>query len=210
MKKCVLAICTLMVFSAGSLLALSPCPTANAVTSPGDNSLYRGIGGCNVVITFNLGGSITTTIPNANPYDGVEDTMVGIVNNSASVITSVFLSSTTLALFGFDADGICAPNGTQPFLSGADFTTYCPHGSSTTNGNDYLGQASSFSGIAANFRSGTVNFAGIATGGTAMFSLEEPPSLNFQVNVPEPASIALLGTVVMFVSFRLRRRKANV
>ena len=209
MKKCVLAICTLMVFSAGSLLAVGACPTANAVTSPGDNSAYRVIGGCNVVITFNLDGSITTTIPNANPYDGVEDTMVGIVNNSASVITSVFLSSTTLALFGFDADGICAPNGSTPFLSGTNFTTYCPHGSSTTNGNDYLGQASSFS--VASFMSGTVHFAGIATGGgTAMFSLEEPPSLSFQVNVPEPASIALLGTVVMFVSFRLRRRKANV
>ena len=214
MKANLLAIGTLMALSAGSLLALGPCPTSTggltgaAYTTAG--------GGCNVIITFNFDGSIVTTVPNANPYDGSDDQLVGIVNLSGSAITTIGLSSTTAFLFGFDADGACSGS----YVLGA---ANCPHGGvsgSLSLGNDYLGLASSFtpSGAGcpgASCKSGNVNFAGAAAiaalTGTSWFSLEAPPSLTgIGVNVPEPASIALLGSVVMFVSFRLRRRKAKV
>jgi len=76
-----------------------------------------------------------------------------------------------------------------------------------------------FTGIAANVRSGTVNFAPAiaATGGTAWFSLEEPPSLTFTVTpviggggaVPEPTSMLLLGTGLLTGARRWRRRNRN-
>ena len=56
------------------------------------------------------------------PYDTVDDTLVGIVNNTAKPVYAVQLSgeSTGTDLFGFDGDGICtygptaAPTRTAP------------------------------------------------------------------------------------------------
>jgi hypothetical protein len=65
--------------------------------------------GCNVLITFNADGSITITNPNPSPsYDnGRDDNMIGVINNSGKVITSLQFSNATTDIFGFDGDGVC-------------------------------------------------------------------------------------------------------
>ena len=45
-----------------------------------------------------------------NGYDGVEDTLIGVQNNSGRPISSINLASTTASIFGFDQDGICDPS----------------------------------------------------------------------------------------------------
>src|SRR5690348_839022 len=104
-KFTLLAVFCGMLLLVPSLFAAA-CPDA---TGPSVSAAYTSGGaGCNVVITFNANGSITTTIPNANPYDGVEDTLVGVVNNTAAAIASFNLASTSNSqLFGFDGDGAC-------------------------------------------------------------------------------------------------------
>lgn len=190
---------TLLLFCGVSTLSAAsfgPCPTAT-----NGSSTYLTSGGlCNVVITFNANGSIMTQVSNSNPYDGADDNLVGIVNNTTKAITSVFLSSLDLSnggLFAFDDDGICS------------FTlspSACNNGATGYEG----GPNVSFSGIAANHGSGTVNFGagGIAPGGTNFFSLEEPPDLNLQVGpgTPEPASVGLMGLGLCCGVFLLRRR----
>jgi hypothetical protein len=184
-------------------VSFGPCPSASGANA---GAAYLAAGAlCNVVITFAADGSVSTAISNPNPYDGSEDTLVGVVNNSSSVVTSISLSS-TLALFGFDGDGICSG------LFGVSGATNCPHGTSTANGNDYLGQASSFSNISANQQSGVVNFPGIAAnGGTAFFSLEEAPSVTLVAGpgpgrVPFPSTLFLLGAGFLGLAGIVRRK----
>jgi hypothetical protein len=79
--------------------------------------------GCGAVITVTSvdskgnANAWSVTIPNnsgtpgnGNPYDGVDDILVGIVNNSGSTLNSITLTSsdTTFGgIFGFDGDGPC-------------------------------------------------------------------------------------------------------
>jgi hypothetical protein len=191
-----LAIAALALVGTASKAAAAPivCPTA---TGPFTDPTYTSNGGgCNTIITFNSNGSVTTTIPNSAPYDGVEDTLVGVVNNTGSVITSFNLSGS--GLFGFDGDGAC--DGAGDYESIANCT-------GATDPNGYGGPGVTFTNFTAN--AGTVNFApGIAAnGGVAWFSLEEPPTLNIIVTprVPEPTTLVLFGTGLLAVARRLRK-----
>src|ERR1051326_1638301 len=70
--------------------------------------------GCTILITLNADGSITTTFPNPAPsYDnGLDDNMIGVVNNTSKTITALQLSSATVDIFGLEDDGVCdAPPG---------------------------------------------------------------------------------------------------
>jgi hypothetical protein len=91
MASAMLSVATL----AGGSVNAAPCPNINGVTT------------CNVVITAGPGGSFSTAVPNPNPYDGSDDNLVGIINNSGSTITSLsFIGSGGGGLFAFDGDGL--------------------------------------------------------------------------------------------------------
>jgi hypothetical protein len=137
--------------------------------------------GCQVLITVNPDGTGTVTEdPSTGPYEGAEDALVGLQNNSAGKVTSINLSS-SLDIFGFDGDGICSsaitsPPYTHPAPAG------CPFGPT-----EYEGPGTSFSNISSDTTSGTVDFnppigpSGAACSGgasgsgtsSAYFSLEE-------------------------------------
>jgi uncharacterized repeat protein (TIGR01451 family) len=112
--------------------------------------------GCTILITLNADGSIVTTHPNPAPsYDnGNDDNMIAVVNNTAQTVTGLQITSTTLDIFGFDGDGVCArppgwtfsalgpnPNcaiATDPFRYGPvgiNFTRFNPFGGIVNFGN---------------------------------------------------------------------------
>ena len=118
---------------------------------------------CAVLIEATNSATNVYDDPAVGPFDGVEDTLVGVVNNSSRTLRSLSLSSNT-DMFGFDADGICS--GAYGPWTGS---TGCPYGST-----GYEGPGVSFSNIPSNSSGGIVNFAGgVAPGHTEYFSLEE-------------------------------------
>lgn len=111
---------------------------------------------CGVVITItSTGASVTST--GQGPYDGIEDTLIGVVNNSNIPVTSIDLKS-GLAIFSFDGDGIDAYGV----------------GGNADDSTGYGGPDAYFSMIGGDQRTGRVNFITpiAAHGGTGYFSLE--------------------------------------
>jgi len=135
--------------------------------------------GCGAVITVftvdNTAAASSFTVTatgNGNPYDGTEDTLVGIQNSSGQNLTSITLSSpdTTFGgLFNFDGDGPCGypAGGTHDCFNGAQFRV---------DPGDYQGPNNIFSAISSDHTSGTVTFnAPIPDGGSTWFALEGTP-----------------------------------
>jgi hypothetical protein len=66
--------------------------------------------GCQFLVTVTNGGETIGEDPTQGPYEGSDDALVGVQNNSSSPISSIHLSAED-ELFGFDGDGICEPGG---------------------------------------------------------------------------------------------------
>lgn len=144
--------------------------------------------GCGALITVyqvDDGGNATaftvTTLGNGNPYDGVEDTLVGVQNSSGATLKSITLSSpdqTFGGIFNFDADGPCSFNSSVCFngaLAGVD-------------PGDYQGPNNTFTNISADKTSGTVSFnaPGIPSPGSTWFAMEGTPTSFGQISQTQP------------------------
>ncbi|HWY07446.1 MAG TPA: hypothetical protein VNY24_11345 [Candidatus Acidoferrales bacterium] len=159
------------------------CSAPTVGTGTGVVGSANGAKTCGVLITVtavDASGSATaftaTATGNGNPYDGTEDTLVGVQNNSGATLNSIPLSSpnTTFGgLFSFDFDGPCAFNANDCF------------GPATRTG--YEGPDNTFT--ITNATSGTANFiTGIPNGGSTWFALEGTPQSLTTVAITQPAS----------------------
>jgi hypothetical protein len=156
--------------------------------------------GCQFLIDVTSAGTTVLSDGAQGPYEGSEDALIGVKNDSSSPISSIPISVPGSNVFGFDGDGIC-DNGSGPVPAGCEQIgapgTACdptsfnpcafppapgqpgpdpdPYPGSTQNG--YEGPTSYFTNVAADSSSGVVHFSpAIPPGGSTYFSLEEPPS----------------------------------
>ena len=149
--------------------------------------------GVQINILAQSGGVVTSASTvagpagNGNPYDGIEDTLVGITNTTNATVNSITLTSTSGA-FGFDNDGPCAFG----VSSSCGATGYEGAGAVTFSNNTGT--------------SLTVNFTGgLAAGASTWFALEGSPQTIITGSAPEPASLLLLGTGLLGLALVVRR-----
>src|SRR5467141_3011223 len=150
--------------------------------------------GCTILITLNADGSITTTHPNpATSFDsGLDDNLIGVINNTAQTITGLQLSSARIRIFAFDNDGVCAgPPGYTFSALGPN-----PNCAIATDPHTYGPAGINFTVINAN--TGIVNFGngGIAPNSNSFFSLEGGNLTKIVVVVDPGLAITKQVTVV--------------
>lgn len=133
----------------GSASAARPQPPFNQCPAIGADA------SCGVLVIIDKKGRVTGYYdPNEGPYDGGDDTLVGILNDSLNPVRKLPLSGPDI--FGFDGDGLC---------------TYVV--CKWPNPTGYEGPRNTFTVTDAN--DGFVNFpGGLAAGASTYFSLEGP------------------------------------
>ena len=141
----------------------NPCPAVGADTKCGIiiNVLQTGNTPCPPTGCASIG------FTGQGPYDRIEDTLIGVVNNGKFPLTSIAVQSSTTA-FAFEGDGVCGldPTTGLPFVPAPPGCPFGPTG--------YEGPGASFGNISPDLTTGTVTFSPpIPPGGTAYFSLEE-------------------------------------
>lgn len=192
--------------SCGVVSAQNPCPTI------GLSSV------CSTIITITDDGpggfNVTSKIPEgAQPYDGSDDSLIGVINDSSEMIYSLYLTGNNI--FGFEADGMCSAS----YASGVTGTNSCS--GATLDPNGYGGNEVNF--VADSNDAGGVNFVnGIASEGMQHFSLEEdvtnPDNAIVMASAseseysaaPEPGTMGMFGGALGFLGLAPRRsRKSN-
>jgi hypothetical protein len=197
------------------LLMLTAISTTSlrAATFPECPAVGSDTGGCEFLITVtavNAAGAgtaftVAASSPDLGPYDGSDDTLVGLLNSSSGTLKSVGLTS-TLDIFGFDGDGACdgayAPGPTAAQCLGGAYQTSDP--------GDYESVGARFTGINVAQTSGIVN-VNLAAGGSTWFSLENQLTVSSITpsTVPEPGTIILTATGLSALFLR-RRRNVSV
>jgi hypothetical protein len=66
--------------------------------------------GCQFLVTVTDAETTVASDAAQGPYEGADDALIGIVNNSSKPVSSIPLSAED-ELFGFENDGICSPGG---------------------------------------------------------------------------------------------------
>ncbi len=125
---------------------------------------------CGYLIDLTGSGAETVyTDPEVGFYEGSDDVLVGVQNDTSAPISSIHVGvpGSGTGSFGFDGDGLCTPGG-------GPIPPECPFGPSSEDPFDYWGPDAELAASSAD--DGTVTFSTpLQPGQYTYFSLEAPP-----------------------------------
>lgn len=196
----------------------SICPSTAGLPAYGGGDVGTATA-CNMVITFNSNGSISTSFGPQQNYDNLDDALIGIVNNSGHALTSINLSGNNI--FGFDGDGVDGYTNTTNLAAGMSSSAFYnfEYGVDQYGGSDAYFTNLQILHINGFYHpdNGTVNFLNSISGngGEDYFALEESINLNAPPQVtgtnlsatPEPSTMALFGTGILLIGMMAYRKK---
>ena len=179
-------------FAFSTTAPFNECPAIGSDTS------------CAILYVYNANGTISAFgDATQGPYDGSDDTLVGVLNNSNTVQTSLTLTGvglTGIPIFGFEQDGICTY---APFTG----SSYCSGAYYQTDPGDYAGPQNTFTNISSDQKTGTIVFTGgLAPGAATYFSLEDrlnaasPPTVTGgggTTSVPAASTYSLIACAIL-------------
>jgi len=172
---------TAVAAAADPVAPFNQCPVAGASHS------------CGVLLVVETDGTVhvLSDSSSGNPFDGADDTTIGLLNLSDSPVPNIILHSTSSPpIFGFDGDGFCS-GGSPPIPAG------CPFDSNTTHvGSTYAGPGVTYSNISADTTTGTVNFAESCTGNTGSSCAASAGGVNPNQSVFFSLESNLVGAVI--------------
>lgn len=124
--------------------------------------------GCAILLVIDTNGSLrVASDPTIPPYDGVEDTLIGVLNLSNQDVKGIPLKGSD-PIFGFDGDGMCVKDANGQYLFNP-----APPGCPAAGATGYEGPNTTFSNLSGDGTSGTVNFpTALKQGQSTFFSLE--------------------------------------
>jgi hypothetical protein len=181
--------------------------------------------GCELLITVTaVNGSgmataftVATSSPDHGPFDGNDDTLIGITNGTSSAVKSIYLFGGVGGdIFGFDGDGACPAGSYTPGPTAAECGTSAQnptgYGSETNVSGTVLPVTFTVGGLcgASSTDCGTVSIngsTGLANGQSTWFDLEGRVT-GTSLMTPEPGSMMLLGSGLAGLAFFARKRRA--
>ena len=107
------------VLAVGASLVVGPGVPAGATTAPAPPfTECPAIGAspsCEILLVVNADNTVSVVgDPSVGPFDGNDDTLVGIINDSTSAVAAVALSGPRSGLSKLDAYGLSAAATTEP------------------------------------------------------------------------------------------------
>jgi hypothetical protein len=205
-------------FIAAGLLAFAAFPVfAAPISFPECPAVGHDTSGCELLITVtatNGNGiatafNVTTSSPDLGPFDGSDDTLIGVLNSAHGGLFQIFFTvgGAPETFAGANGDGACFGSVSVALYSPGPTAAQCLHGQYwTTDLMDYASAGVTF--IPSGVLTVDSSFGPLAPGESTWFSL--PGALTasqIAIATPEPVSLVLIGTGLSALYF-IRRRKA--
>jgi hypothetical protein len=192
---------------------------AEPVSFPECPAVSHDTTGCELLINvtavnamgFATAFTVSTSSPDLGPYDGSDDTLIGVLNSSPFTLFKLFLTvAPDIGTFAFDGDGACKGAGSPlaSIYSPGPTAAQCLNGQYwTTDAMDYASTSVTFCSFSLASACVIVGEPSgqLPPGGSSWFSLPGAITAS-EITAPEPAAAAPMAIGLAALDLRRRRK----